>query len=74
MPEDMLKALKIVLEDFTGNTHNLFAWIQDGTLTVNKCRNGRFVAWCVWSDTNESCRYVDTLQKLSEEEIQEQLM
>lgn len=74
MPEDMLKALKIVLGDCTGNTHNLFALIHDGPLTINRCRNGRFVAWCVLGEGNESCRYVDTLQKLSEEEIQEQLM
>ena len=34
---------------------------------------GRDVAWCVW-DGIESCRYIDTLEKLSKEEIKEQLL
>ena len=43
-------------------------------LTINTCRNGREVAWCVWDDGIESCRYIDTLEKLSKEEIEEQLI
>lgn len=74
LTEAEMEALKTVLEDCVGNTHNLYAYLDDDTLTINVCRNGRIVAWCVWSEGNESCRYVDTLERLTDAEIEEQLL
>lgn len=43
-------------------------------LTVNHCRNGRLALWLMYGVGVESCIYIDTLQELSEKEIEEQLL
>ena len=75
LSEDELIALQTVLEDCTGDTDNLIDYFLGGEiLTLNTCRSGQQVAWCVWSESNESCRYVDNLKPLSAAEIEEQLL
>lgn len=73
--EDELLALKEVLYDCVGNTENFEDYISNSEiLSLNNCRNGRKVAWCIWTDNNQSCRYVDTLEKLSEADIEKELL
>ena len=48
-------------------------YMEDGTATINKARNGRDVAWVIWSENNQSAVYIDTLEALSEQEIENEL-
>lgn len=47
-------------------------WINDDTITLNTCRNGRDVIW-ILTENKEACIYIDDLSFLSEKEIEEQL-
>ena len=67
------KALRMVLKDCIHSDEFFEDYWRTDMLTINTCRNGRDVAWCVWDDI-ESCRYIDTLEKLSKEGIEEQLL
>jgi hypothetical protein len=49
-------------------------WINDDTISLNTCRNGRDVVWILLEDNNEVCVYVDNLKKLTNEEIKNQLL
>ena len=49
-------------------------WIDDDTISLNTCRNGRDVVWILLEDNNEVCVYVDNLKKLTNEEIKNQLL
>lgn len=49
-------------------------WIDDDTISLNTCRNGRDVVWILLEDNNEACVYVDNLKKLTNEEIKNQLL
>lgn len=49
-------------------------WIDDDTISLNTCRNGRDVVWILLEDSNEACVYVDNLKKLTNEEIKNQLL
>lgn len=49
------------------------AWIDDDSITINTCRNGRDVV-CILTESDEVAVYIDTLDTLSQEEIEEQLM
>lgn len=49
-------------------------WIDDDTISLNTCRNGRGVVWILLEDNNEACIYVDNLKKLTNEEIKNQLL
>ena len=46
--------------------------INNSYLTSNKCRNGREVIWYL-DEANESCVYIDTLEELSDKEIENEL-
>lgn len=48
------------------------SWINDDTITLNTCRNGRDVIW-ILTENKEVCVYIDDLSFLSEKEIEEQL-
>jgi len=48
-------------------------WIDDNTITLNKCRNGREVVW-IMTENKEACVYVDDLSSLDDDEIEEQLL
>lgn len=49
-------------------------WIDDDTISLNTCRNGRDVVWILLENNNEACIYVDNLEKLTNEEIKNQLL
>lgn len=49
-------------------------WINDDTISLNTCRNGRDIVWILLKDNNEVCVYVDNLKKLTNEEIKNQLL
>lgn len=49
-------------------------WIDDDTISLNTCRNGRDVVWILLEDNNEVCVYVDNLKKLTNEDIKNQLL
>lgn len=51
---------------------NIQSWINDDTITLNTCRNGRDVIW-ILTENKEVCVYIDDLSFLSEKEIEEQL-
>ena len=68
------KALRMVLIDCIHSDEFFDDYWRTDILRINTCRNGRDVAWCVWDEDIESCRYIDTLEKLSKEEIEEQLL
>lgn len=70
-----VQAIKTVLEDCTGDSEGWQDYYYDNDiLTINRCRNGRIVAWCIWDENLQSCRYVDTLKRLSEKEIEDELL
>lgn len=64
-------------QDESGNCKISFALIQDaidhGIITLNGCRNGRDAVWHL-DESIECCVYVDTLEELSQEEIEKELM
>ena len=49
-------------------------WIDDDTISLNTCRNGCDVVWILLEENREACVYVDSLKKLTDEEIKEQLL
>ena len=67
--ENAIKALKEKVNDRYGIEAN------DRDITINTCRNGKDVVWWTFGDdTNtEICIYVDTLEELDEDEIEEEL-
>ena len=49
-------------------------WIDDDTISLNTCRNGRDAVWILLEENREACIYVNSLKKLTDEEIKEQLL
>lgn len=73
--EDMEK--KAIIEalneiNYELDEENIQSWINDDTITLNTCRNGRDVIW-ILTENKEVCVYIDDLSFLSEKEIEEQL-
>lgn len=58
--------------DVAENEETLCEWYEDGTASINIARNGRTVAW-VLLESAEKAIYVDTLEELTEEEIESEL-
>lgn len=57
----------------TNISSDVLADISTGYLTENTCRNGRDVLWYSDENTNTAI-YIDTLELLSEAEIERELM
>lgn len=68
------KAIKLSIErmDFAEDT-DIQNWINDDSITVNTCRNGRDVIWII-TESREACVYIDDFSFLSEEEIEKELL
>lgn len=45
---------------------------ESDEITINTCRNGREVAWYL-DESREMCIYIDTLEELTQEEIDKEL-
>ena len=58
--------------DVAENEETLCEWYENGTASINTARNGRTVAW-VLLESAEKAVYVDTLEELTEEEIESEL-
>ena len=66
----IIKVLELANEETTiGNLKQL---MDTDTITTNKARNGREVIWYMTELTN-ICVYTDTIEELSEAEIEDQL-
>ena len=48
-------------------------FVKDDSLTINTARNGRDAAWML-TETQNIAVYVDSLQQLTEEEIERELI
>lgn len=70
------KAIDEALSFFNCNLSgdDIQRWIDDDTISLNTCRNGRDVVWILLEENHEACIYVDSLKKLTDEEIKEQLL
>lgn len=58
--------------DVAENEETLCEWYENGTVSINTARNGRTVAW-VLLENAEKALYIDTLEELTEEEIESEL-
>ena len=54
------------------DNNDIQQWINDDTITLNTCRNGKDVVWII-TENKEVCVYIDDLSVLDEKEIKEQL-
>lgn len=52
---------------------DIMGYMDDGTASINEARNGRDVAWVVWSETKQAAVEVETLRKLSDSDIESEL-
>ena len=69
-----IEALKTLgYYDVAEHVESLNDWLRDDTISISTCRNKRDVVW-ILTDTQECCLYIDTLEELSQEEIEEQLL
>ena len=48
--------------------------IDDDSITINTARGGRAVVWIIIDDIKEVALYVDTLDILSDDDIQRELL
>ena len=67
------KEAMVKLLDIAGIESDIETMQRDDSLTINTARNGRDVAWMLTENQNIAV-YVDSLQELSEEEIERELM
>ena len=67
------KEAMVKLLDIAGIESDIETMQRDDSLTINTARNGRDVAWML-TETQNIAVYVDSLQELSEEEIERELM
>lgn len=57
---------------FEDNDERVQDWLSDDTISINTCRNGRDAAWVVLDDKSVAV-YTDTLEELTEDEIESEL-
>lgn len=73
--ENEKEACKAVLEDVNdgrSTTFDLLALPDDDILSIHVGRSGREIAW-YYDGERESARYIDTKQRLTAEEIENEL-
>lgn len=68
----VLAALKKLYDEIGFDEPHIYDDIENDYVTENKCRNGREVLWYT-DESHNIAIYIDTLEFLSEEEIDEQL-
>lgn len=52
---------------------DIMGYMDDGSASINETRSGKAVAWVIWNETKQAAVYIDTLRKLSNEEIKSEL-
>lgn len=70
MNKSVLLAIKKLYQHL--GTDSVIEDIDGDTLTENQCRNGRNVLWYL-DETNNVAIYIDTLELMTEEEIEKEL-
>lgn len=68
----MLAAIKKLYEEIGFEDVDVLSDIEHDYLTENTCRNGRDVLWYI-DEANNIAIYIDTLEFLTEEEIEKEL-
>nr|DAX07368.1 MAG TPA: hypothetical protein [Bacteriophage sp.] len=59
--------------DVADDAERMQEWLTDDTISICECRNKRKAVW-VLLECDEVAVYVDTLEKLGNEEIEKELM
>nr|UWG76867.1 MAG: hypothetical protein [Bacteriophage sp.] len=59
--------------DVADDAERIQEWLTDDTISICECRNKRKAVW-VLLECDEAAVYVDTLEKLGNEEIEKELM
>lgn len=67
-------ALQLKDDDAKEKYDYILEWENENTLTQNTARNGRPVMWYLDGDGYEAAVYIDTLETLTQEEIEKELM
>nr|DAE67468.1 MAG TPA: hypothetical protein [Bacteriophage sp.] len=72
------KAVKTALEllgyyDVAESEDTIQEWLADDTISICTCRSGRTAA-CIITDCKEACVYVDTLEQLTDVQIERELL
>lgn len=73
--EQERKAIAEAIGNFVNvlNDEDIQRWIDDDTITLSGCRNGRDCVWVILE--NYDCAvYVDSLEELSDKEVEQQLL
>lgn len=78
MNEKEMNVVKKALEyinysDVANDPDEIKRWIDDDSITINTCRNGRDVVWIYASESNSVAMYIDTEEVLTDEEIEKEL-
>ena len=69
------KALDYIgYSDVANDSERIKKWVDDDSITVNRCRSGRRVVWISASEDKEVAMYIDTEEVLTEEEKEKELL
>lgn len=73
--DEEMKAINTALGEVGYNldAESVQRWIDDDSITLNTARNGKRVVWVSGGEENEAAVYVNSLEVLSEEEIEKEL-
>ena len=70
----IIKGLEYIDYYDSQNPEFIQTLIDDDSITINTARSGRAVAWIIIDDIKEVALYVDTLDILSDDDIQRELL
>lgn len=70
------KAVEKIAEEKGFENDVVELYLDKDIITINKCRNGRYVAWYIGENEidEDVCIYVDTLEELDSSEIERELL
>lgn len=70
----IIKGLEYIDYYDSKNPEFIQTLIDDDSITINTARSGRTVVWIIIDDIKEVALYVDTLDILSDDDIQRELL
>ena len=75
LTDDEIAALTqaVKLSGYEPTEEKIASWLENDTITLNMCKSGREVVWLMLESTS-ICLYVDSLEKLDDLRIQEELI
>lgn len=68
----MLEAIKRLYNELGVENPDIIADYDHDYISINKCRNGRDCVWYL-DESKEACIYIDTLEFMTDEEIEKEL-